>query len=108
MEDSKFRKALVLFKNQEAGILEEIEKGYRFTYKDSFIKSYHSISVSLPKEQIIFEDGALFPFFLGLLPEGWYLELVSKIMKIDKDNKFELLLATCEDTIGAVTIKEIQ
>ncbi|OPX28187.1 MAG: hypothetical protein B1H08_06425 [Candidatus Omnitrophica bacterium 4484_171] len=107
MEDNKFRKTLVLFKDQEAGILEEIEGGYRFTYKDTFINNHYSISVSLPKEQRVFESKTLFPFFLGLLPEGWYLEITSKVLKIDKNDKFGLLLATCKDTIGAVTIKEI-
>jgi serine/threonine-protein kinase HipA len=43
---------------------------------------------------------------LGLLPEGWYLDLASKKLKIDKDDKFGLLLATCKDTVGAVSIRQ--
>ena len=107
MENRDNRKALVLFNDVEAGILEEFDGGYRFTYKDSFIEDHYSISVSLPKEQKIFESETLFSFFLGLLPEGWYLNIVSKVMKIDENDKFGILLATCKDTIGAVTIKEM-
>ena len=107
MENSVYRKALILFNEIEAGILEEIEGGYRFTYKDEFVKNHYSISVSLPKEKKVFESKSLFSFFLGLLPEGWYLNIVSKVMKIDERDSFSILLATCKDTIGAVTIKEI-
>ena len=64
--------------------------------------------MSLPKEEKVFESETLFSFFLGLLPEGWYLNIVSKVMKIDEGDKFSILLATCQDTIGAVTIKEIK
>jgi serine/threonine-protein kinase HipA len=106
MKKQKNRKALVLFNDIKSGILEEIEHGYRFVYDDEFIKNCYSISVSLPKEHKVFESETLFPFFLGLLPEGWYLEIVSQAMKVDKNDKFGLLLATCKDTAGVVTIKE--
>ena len=108
MENVVYRKALVLFDNIEVGILEEIKGGYLFSYKDEYIKYYHSISVSLPKEKKVFESKILFSFFLGLLPEGWYLNMVSKVMKIDEKDKFSILLATCKDTVGAVTVKEIR
>ena len=106
MGERKFRKALVLFRGEKAGILEEIEGGYRFTYDTGFRKKNLSISISLPTDNSVYENRTLFPFFLGLLPEGWYLDLVTKKLKIDKNDSFGLLLATCKETIGAVTIEE--
>ena len=38
MTKNKFRKAVVLFKNERAGLLEEVKDGYRFTYDSEFIK----------------------------------------------------------------------
>ena len=46
----------------------------------------------------------LFPFFLGLIPEGWLLDLTSRTLKIDPKNPFDILLATGGDCIGAVKI----
>ena len=106
MKKIKFRKAIVVCHGGKAGIIEEIEGGYRFTYDSEFIKKNKPISVSLPMTKQIYESINLFPFFLGLLPEGWYLDIVIKKLKIDKNDNFGILLATCKETIGAVTIEE--
>ncbi len=108
MQDKHLRKAIVLFKDKEAGVIEEIPEGYRFTYAIDFIKKNQPISVSLPLRYEPYEQSFLFSFFVGLLPEGWYLEIVCKTLKIDKNDSFGILLSTCQDTIGAVTIKEIK
>ena len=108
MTKNKFRKGIVLFKNERAGLLEETKDGYRFTYYGDFIKKKKSISVSLPITENPHESARLFSFFLGLLPEGWYLDIVCKTLKIDKQDVFGILLATCKDTVGAVTIKEVK
>jgi len=102
-----YRKALVYFKDMEAGVLEEYEKGFRFTYKEDFKKKGMPISLSLPLLDSPHESSELFPFFLGLLPEGWYLDIVLAVLKIDKNDPFGLLLSTCGETTGAVSIKEI-
>ncbi|MFH1289048.1 MAG: HipA N-terminal domain-containing protein, partial [bacterium] len=94
------RKAKIYFKETLAGLLEETENGYKFVYDIDFIKNGIPISISLPVREEAFEINELFPFFEGLLPEGWYLDIVSKSLKIDKNDKFGLLLATCKDTIG--------
>ena len=108
MKEDRYRKGIIKYKGEKAGIIEETENGYRFTYDDVFLKQGISISVSLPAKQKTHESEDLFPFFEGLLPEGWYLDIVRKTMKIDKNNKFDLLLSTCGDTIGAVSVEEIQ
>ena len=103
----RHRKAKVLFKNELAGMIEETENGYRFTYNGEFAKNKIPISVSLPLRAEPYESKTLFSFFEGLLPEGWYMDLVSSKLKIDKNDHFGLLLATCQDTIGAVSIEAI-
>jgi len=108
MEKNKFRRANVWYCDKKAGVLEEIKEGYRFTYGTDFIKENKSISASLPITKKIYESPNLFNFFLGLLPEGWYLDIVSEKLKIDKSDAFGLLIATCKDTIGAVTIEELE
>ena len=69
---SNLRRAKVLFKGQLAGTVEERESGYRFTYDPGFAASGRSIAVSFPLRSEPFESAGLFPFFEGLLPEGWY------------------------------------
>jgi serine/threonine-protein kinase HipA len=108
MRSGKFRKAAVLFNRQKAGVVEETEKGYRFTYDDEFARKGSPISVSLPTTRVVHESMNLLAFFAGLLPEGWYLDIVSKKLKIDKNDTFGLLLGTCGETIGAVTIEELK
>jgi len=102
----KDNKAFVYFRDNPAGIIEKIPDGYRFTYNDEFIKDNVAISRSLPLRREPYESKELFPFFSGLLPEGWYLDIVCSKLKIDKNDKFAILAASCEDTIGAVSIRK--
>ncbi len=99
------RRAVVMYKNRRAGIIEEIPAGYLFTYDSDFLPKGDPIAVSFPLRPEPFESEDLFPFFKGLLPEGWYREIVSKKLKIDKKDLFGFLMNACEDTIGAVWIK---
>jgi len=46
----------------------------------------------------------LFPFFDGLIPEGWLLEIAERTWKLDPRDRMGLLLACCRDCIGAVGI----
>ena len=103
-----YRKARVMMYDREAGIIEETEHGYRFHYDENYLKTGHPISVSLPMKPEPYESDTLFSFFEGLLPEGWYLDVVSSKLKIDKNDIFGMLLATCTDTAGAVSMVEVQ
>jgi serine/threonine-protein kinase HipA len=47
------------------------------------------------------------PFFDGLLPEGFQLDGLLKIRKIDKNDLMSQLIAVGEDLIGVITVKEI-
>jgi serine/threonine-protein kinase HipA len=62
----------------------------------------------MPLKEKIFNSKNIFPFFEGLLPEGPQLESLLRIMKIDRDDLFGQLIAIGQDTVGAVTIKEIK
>ena len=102
-----YRRALVYFNAKQAGILEEIESGYRFTYSSDFIGKDIPISVSLPLKNESYESKELFPFFEGILPEGAYLKIITSRFKVDKEDLFGIALKACEETIGAISIKEI-
>lgn len=104
--EERSRKAVVMFKDRRAGIIEEIIRGYRFTYDSDFLTDGVPIAVTFPLQTEPFESEELFPFFKGLLPEGWYREIVSRKLKIDKKDLFGFLMNACEDTIGAVWIRK--
>jgi len=101
------RKAKVYYKDELAGVLKETDRGYIFQYDKDFIKKNIPISVSLPLQEEPFESEKLFPFFRGLLPEGWYLNIVSTTQQVDSKDFFGVLLSTTSvDTIGAVTVSK--
>ena len=100
------RSAKVMFKDALAGVIEETEQGYRFAYDGDFLSLEHPIAVNFPLQKEPFESKDLFPFFLGLLPEGWYREIACRTLKIDLEDDFGLLIKGCRDCIGAVWLDE--
>ncbi len=105
------RKAKVLFKNDEAGILKQHDDGsFSFRYQDEWIanNSKQSISLTLPKIEKEFHSKYLFPFFYNMLPEGSNKQVVCKLNRIDREDHFGLLMSTAKnDSIGAVTVRII-
>lgn len=93
------------------GILIETENGmYEFTYNTEYFNdtSKPNISLTLPKTQQTYTSEYLFPFFYNMLSEGTNRIVQSKQLKVDENDFFGLLLATARfDTIGAITIKQI-
>ncbi len=104
------RKAEVLLHDRPVGILEELERGYRFSYYPDYQNTPTAVpvSLSLPLQSEPFEDKRLFPFFDGLIPEGWLLDIASKNWKISPNDRMGLLLACCRDCIGAVSVIPIK
>lgn len=95
-------KVEVFYKETFAGVLEKkIEGHFIFIYEESYIASNNpSISLTLPKETKSFKSENLFPFFDGLIPEGWLLKLASEELRLDPlQDRFELLKTLCRDTI---------
>lgn len=107
MENKILRQAHVYYKDELAGYLSETDAGYIFQYDEKFLKKNISISLSLPLREEPYGSKELFSFFKGLLPEGWYLNIVSATQKVDAKDPFGILLSTAgSDTIGAVTIRK--
>ena len=99
------RKAQVFYRNELAGSLMETSEGYVFQYDSEFLKKKIFLSMSLPPREESYKSPELFPFFKGLLPEGWYLNIVSATQKVDSRDSFGILISTASsDTIGAVTV----
>jgi serine/threonine-protein kinase HipA len=104
------RKGNVYYKNILAGIISENEDGYTFRYKADFLNSSSSkpISLTLPIQNQAYQSKVLFPFFDGLIPEGWLLNIAVANWKINAKDRFGLLLTLCNDCIGCVSIKAIE
>lgn len=103
---SEFRSADVYVQGIHAGVLEETETGYRFSYSGDYLTQDDPLPISLtmPVCEESYESPVLFAFFDGLIPEGWLLDVVERHWKIDHSDRFGLLLAACRDCIGDVSI----
>ena len=104
------KQAKVFISNTLAGILTEDEAGYEFMYLPEYLASDRAIPVSLtlPLSDKPYRDKVLFPFFDGLIPEGWLLDIAEQSWKISARDRFSLLLACCKDCIGNVSITPIE
>ncbi len=100
------RSAEIHMDGRLAGILEEHDYGYAFRYEATYLNAAgaHAISLSLPLRREPYEDKRLFPFFDGLIPEGWLLGIAEQTWKLDPRDRMGLLLACCRDCIGAVSV----
>lgn len=103
------KQAIVFLRNIKAGILTEDENGYTFEYNTEYLSTANAeaISLTLPLSNKPYHDKVLFPFFDGLIPEGWLLDIAEKNWKIDTRDRMSLLLACCKDCIGAVGVEPI-
>lgn len=99
-------RGLVYYQDRLAGVVAETDEGYEFTYDAEYLNTETAkpISLTLPLSKKKYADRVLFAFFDGLIPEGWLLKLATEHWKVKRNDRFELLLLTCRDTIGAVTI----
>jgi serine/threonine-protein kinase HipA len=105
---AEIRRARVFYNEDLAGYISETKDGYIFQYNKEFLKKNTPVSASLPIREEPYESKQLFHFFRGLLPEGWYLDIVTATQKVDREDLFGLLLCTTNvDTIGAVTVRRI-
>jgi len=102
------RKAKILIHDKEAGFLIENEDGYSFSYDAAYLRSDkpEAVSLTLPLSDKAYASKVMFPFFDGLIPEGWLLDIAEKNWKLKESDRMGLLLACCRDCIGAVSILE--
>ncbi len=102
------RQAEVYLYGRLTGLLTEDESGYTFQYAADYLREEPiRLSVNFPLQTEPFHDKVLFPFFDGLIPEGWLLEIATHNWKLNSNDRMGLLLACCRDCIGAASIREI-
>lgn len=104
------RKAEIRIHGTKAGWLTQDEDGYHFVYDLLYLKSDSPLPVSLtlPLQEEPFTNKVLFPFFDGLIPEGWLLDIAEKNWKLNPRDRMGLLLACCKDCIGAASVHPIK
>jgi serine/threonine-protein kinase HipA len=101
------RSAQIYYHDSLAGLLTETDDGeYRFQYDANYIALFPAqfITFTMPVQVAPYSSKALFPFFEGLIPEGWLLDIASKSWKINQRDRMGLLLACCKNCIGAVSV----
>lgn len=101
------RRGRVFFRDVFSGYIYEDENGYVFQYDAKYVVNSEcpAISFTLPKREEAFHSKVLFPFFDGLIPEGWLFGLAQAVWKFDRKDRFGFLLSVCKDCIGAVSIE---
>jgi serine/threonine-protein kinase HipA len=101
------RKAKIYYQNDYAGLLVETNDGeYEFTYDKMYVEIFPDrfLTFTMPVSTKPYRSNRLFPFFEGLTPEGWLLEIASRSWRINKNDRMGLLLACCRNCIGAVSV----
>ncbi len=104
------RSAQVYLYDIFTGILTEDENGYTFCYDNNYLENNKALAISnlFPLQSEAYRSNILFPFFDGLIPEGWLLDIAQNNWKINTNDRMGLLLACCKDCIGAVSIMAVE
>ncbi|MBN2617776.1 MAG: HipA N-terminal domain-containing protein [Spirochaetales bacterium] len=100
------RIAYVYFNGLFAGPIIESFEGFTFIYDTNYIMNGTPIGFNYPFTQLKYFSINLFPIFENLVSEGWLLDLQSRIQRIDKKDKFGILLNNGQDLIGAITVRK--
>ncbi len=100
--------ATVYFNDELVGYLSKSNDSFVFNYDKTFLDSPNCfpISYNFPLQTKEFVANKLFPFFEGLVSEGWLLKIQSQSLKIDERDFFSMLLENGEDLIGGIKIKK--
>ena len=100
------RQALVYRKDVLAGVLTENEGEYTFVYDSGYLQIDDAKAISLTMQKEAFVSPVLFPFFDGLIPEGWLLDVALRNSDISILDRMSLLLLCCKDCIGSISVVE--
>ena len=95
MMSDTYRTAYIYVRNVFAGVLEEYLQTENAT----------AVSLTLPLSANKYRVKTLFPFFDGLIPEGWLLDIVTHNWKISPSDRFGVLLVACKDAVGNVSVR---
>lgn len=104
------RQANIFHKDQLAGILTENDAGYEFRYLSEYLswETAKAVSLTLTLQEEAYTSPVLFPFFDGLIPEGWLSDVALRNTDISILDRMSLLLTCCKDCIGAVSVVPIE
>ncbi len=104
------RQANIYYMDKLAGILTEGDDDYEFSYLLEYLSSKGAkpVSLTLPLQKESFRSSVLFPFFDGLIPEGWLLDVALRNTDISILDRMSLLLLCCKDCIGAVSVVPVE
>ncbi|MDO4510216.1 MAG: HipA N-terminal domain-containing protein [Bacteroidales bacterium] len=103
------RQARIYRKEMLAGLLTEDGGEYTFRYDKDYLAapSAVAISLTLPLQEEAFTSPVLFPFFDGLIPEGWLLDVALRNTDISILDRMSLLLLCCKECIGSVSVTPV-
>lgn len=87
-------------------LIESSEGEYTFQYDVGYLANEmnNPVSLTLPKREEAYHSTSLFPFFDGLIPEGWLMDIGIKNWKLNTKDRMGLLLHLCADCIGSVSV----
>lgn len=104
------RSAEIRINEYPVGRLTETDSGYEFAYYQEWLgnPTAQPVSLTLPLSPTLYTSNIMFPFFDGLIPEGWLLDIAEKNWKLNPRDRMGLLLACCKDCIGAVSIHPME
>ena len=103
------RTVQVFYNGRLAGFLSKSGSIYRFVYDKAYlgVAGNRPVSLTLPLREAPYESDVLFPAFVNLLSEGANKAMQVRLLKIDENDYFGLLLATAGgDRPGPLTLKE--
>ena len=103
------KQANIYYKNVLAGVLTEGDDGYEFHYLPEYLTSDEAkpVGLTMPLREEAYRSNVLFPFFDGLIPEGWLLDVALRNTDISMLDRMSLLLLCCKDCIGAVSVEPV-
>ena len=102
------RKGIVRMSGRRAGVIEETDDGFRFTYDTGYLADLDSfpVSLTLPLRAEPYCSPHLFSYFYGMLAEGSLEQLQCRKLRIDPEDVFARLLQTTGgDVIGCVNVE---
>jgi serine/threonine-protein kinase HipA len=104
------REGKVFFQDKLAGKVWQDDTSYGFVYDQAWLanRTAQPVSLTLPLRAEPYYSDTMIPFFDGLIPEGWLLEITVKNWKLDPSDRMGLLLAVCKDCLGAISVEGIE
>lgn len=105
------RRASIYLRGRLVGELSETSRNkFVFRYDDDYYynPSRPDLSLTLTKKQQEYRASFLFPAFYNILSEGESRRAQAKLLGIDVDDDFGILLATAQtDVAGGITVKPL-